>query len=426
MFKLHSSIGWFLGLILLASSQSLSAAPREFADLEAALRAARRGAPLQGVSSAIGEAAAAEIPTATTGALVPLSRVAGAGGATASACRALLERYFAEQERVCLVALLELPHDETNQALAKEKLALEERATSDPSPLVLALFGRIATASKIRGLLENWSRDDTRSESLAQLLRALGGHYRPEKMFKTLLQTHDLGLAEANLCQTLGALVKRDSATRKRALAVLEKDKRRDRVAAALALAGEGRSKAVRAALESSLGKAETAPNALTGILAARACRPQALARAVALTKEGKAAPAALAALPRLLSYCKKASKEERAAADRAIGAALESPDVATLVAALNAARQTRHSELPKRLPDLARHGAGTVRQAAIRAIPRVLELASSSVDLLMARFDDSDPKIANLAWKTLQRWAKVSIPLNRRELWRTWRGKNF
>jgi hypothetical protein len=429
MSKRFLHLGCFLGLTLLSTAQ-LSAAPvREFADLDAALQAARRSKPLRGgVSPSIGEAAAEKIQNATTGALIPLARVAGAGGAGARAGDALLERYFeGEREQACLVAVLELPSALGNAALAKEQQALAESAQeAGASTVVLKAFGRVATSSKIRGTLESWSRAEDRGQALTTLLAALGEHHRPTKLFRSLLQAHDLRQAEAKLCGTLSALIKRDAGVRKRALSILATSKRPDRVAASLAMAGEGRSKAVRAALEKSLAKPATAPNALAGILATRTCRPQALERVVALTKDSKAGPAALRALPRLLSYCKKATKEQRAAADRAIGAALASETPEVLVAAVNAGRQLRHPALLNRLAALTRHGKSEVRLAAIRAVPRAMKLNASSVDLLMARFDDSDPAVANLAWKTLQHWAKVSIPLNRRGLWQSWRERKY
>ena len=426
--KLPSSISCVLGLVLLLSLPA-AATGKEFPDLETALRAARRGPPsAKAVTPAIGAQAAAEIPVATTAALVPLARVAGAGGAAAAAGRALLNRYLAAErpEQICLLALLELPPSEANPSLAKEKLGLRERALGrGADPLVLRAYGRVATGSQVRATLEAWSGDPERQRALVQLLGALEDHHRPEKLFRSLLQTRTLNHAEERLCQTLSALIKRDADTRERALALLEKSQRQDRIAAALALAGLGRTEAVLAALERALQEPASAPNGLVGLLATRTCNPAALERIVALAKDSKTAPAALRALPRLLGYCKTASKEQRAAADRAIGAALGSADPATLVEAVNAARKLRHPELVRRLSELASNNASQVRQAAIRAVPRVMELDSSSVALLMSRFDDVDPSVANLSWQTLQRWARVSIPLNRRGLWEAWRSRN-
>lgn len=428
MLRLTLTLGCALSLILLLVTP-VGATPGEFPNLESAIRAARRGPVRRGVTPEIATEAVAKLPLAGTSSLVPLARVSTSGGKGAAAAQSLIERYLEREtpEQACLQAILELPEKESNPALVREASALranlQDAGASGP---LLKIYGRVAVSAHVRETLEAWSRDEDQSRALRDFLSALGRHHRPAKLFSALLQVRDLGPAEVDLCQTQSALIKRDPKTRKRALALLSTSPRKDRIAAALAIAGvEGKS-SVRDALEAALSNPQTTANGLRGLLATRRCRPATLERVVGLTRAHKTAPAALAALPRLLSYCKKADKSLRDSADRAVGAALESPDSATLVAAVNTARQLRHSALPARLPQLLGNDAKEVRLAAIRAVPRVLKLDAAGAKLLLGRFNDPAPEVANLAWKTLQRWAKVSIPRNRTGLWEAWRSRTF
>lgn len=423
-------------LVCAAAGALWAAPPQSYDTLEAARRVAQRGESLRGrVSGAVGREALAELDVARVDHLLPLARVAEAGGAGREAGRMLLARALSDPDayEACLVALLDLPRESADPSLKERRGELGDRVSRarEPSLAAIRAYTRVGAGKRIWELYRSWERRKLVKAQQA-LLEGLGDHGDFAEVFATALEWDLEAPFEDALCAALGKQIKASKEVRAAALSLLRKQEAAlpggARLARALA-EGDARSPELEARLSSALGGKEAeAVNGLRGLLALRACSAETLAAAAKLAERGRgqAQIEALLLLPRLLSYRGEDARGAADQVDRALASALGSSQVGVVVAGIDGGRQRGLRELRQRLPSFLASSYPEVQLAAIRAAPKLLELNDETAGYLLELFQSSDAEVGLAAWKALEAWGKVRIPRQRSDRWAQWRRQSF